>query len=113
MGEEFNEKRKDEVDECQKAGFPAFVKDIDLEVLQGANLSSVGTLHLSEKRTLQEREKGIVLSSREAHGRGVFLVGQCAGAIDDVKPAAQIIDEMVALAADQLRTVSSFLVSKL
>merc|ERR1712113_1380500 len=48
---EFNEKRQDEILEMQDMGVPAFVKDCDAEVFVGANMSSVGTLQLSEKRT--------------------------------------------------------------
>jgi len=110
---EFDEKRKEEVEEAQNIGLPAFVKDVDVEKLTDFGMASVGIFHLSEKRTLEEREKGIELSRREESERGVFLAGQCAGAINDIKPAAQIIDEMVALAAAQLQTASSFLVSKL
>lgn len=97
----------------QGAGLPAFVKDVDAEKFVGANPSSVGTLSLSEKRTLEEREKGVELSRHEEHARGVFLTGVCAGAIKDIKPAKEIIDDMVAVAAEYLRTSSSFLVAKL
>ena len=47
---------------------------------------------------MEEREKGIELSKHEEHMRGVFLSGQCAGAVRDVKPAKDIIEEMVDLA---------------
>merc|ERR1719359_2635049 len=91
--------RRDEIQEMQTMGFPAWVKDVDAEVFVGANPSSVGTLALSEKRTREEKEKGVVLSKHEEHKRGVFLTGQCAGAIKDIKPAKEIIDEMVHQAA--------------
>lgn len=110
---EYEEKRQAEIQECVAMGLPAFVKDVDPEKFVGANPSSVGTLALSEKRTLEEKEKGIELSMHEEHDRGVFLTGQCAGAITDIKPAKDIIDDMVHLAAEQLRTTSSFLASKL
>jgi len=45
--------------------------------------------------------------------RGVFLSGQCAGAISEVKPAKDIIDEMVTMAVDQLRTASAYVSSRL
>merc|ERR1712113_917900 len=92
----------------QDFGLPAFVKDCDAEVFVGASPSSVGTLSLSEKRTLGEREKGVVLSRHEEHSRGVFLTGVCAGAVHDIKPAKDIVDDMVLLASEQLRTASSF-----
>merc|ERR1712048_161007 len=110
---EMEEERQHEIQEMQGAGIPAFVKDVDPEKFVGANPASVGTLSLSEKRTLAEREVGVELSRHEEHSRGVFLTGVCAGAIDDVKPAKQIIDDMVELAAEQLRLSSSFLVAKL
>merc|ERR1719272_280117 len=94
-------------------GLPPFVKDCDPEVFVGANPASVGTLSLSEVLTLEEKEKGIQLSSHEKHQRGVFLTGSCAGAIHDIKPAKVIIDEMVQLAAAQLQAVSGFVTSKL
>jgi len=110
---EFDEQRRDEIAEMQGAGIPAFVKDVNPEKFVGANMASVGTLQLSEKRTREEREKGVTLSRHEEHNRGVFLTGSCAGAINDVKPAKEIIEEMVTLAAEQLKTASSFLVSRL
>jgi NAD(P)H-dependent flavin oxidoreductase YrpB (nitropropane dioxygenase family) len=112
--EEYERSRQHEIEESQAFGLPAFVKDVDAEKFAGANPSSVGTLALSEKRTLAEREKGIELSKHEEHyKRAVFLTGQCAGAISDIKPAQAIIDEMVQLAAEQLRTTSTYVVSKL
>merc|ERR1712151_1244728 len=75
---EYEEKRQHEIQECQNAGLPAFVKDVDPEKFVGANTSSVGTLSLSEKRTLEERDKGIELSRHEEPSRGVFLTGSCA-----------------------------------
>jgi len=110
---EFDERRREEIEEAQDIGVPAWIKDVEPEKVVGANTASVGTLQLSEKRTLAEREKGVTLDRHEEHDRGVFLIGQCAGAINDVKPAAKIIDEMVSMAADQLKIASSFLVSKL
>merc|ERR1712232_1200135 len=97
---------------CNK-WLPAWVKDMEAEALEGANPASVGTLALSEKRTLQERENDVKLSRHEEHNRGVFLTGQCAGAITDIQPAKEIIDDMVSLAAEHLRTSSSYLVARL
>merc|ERR1712217_722761 len=106
MGE-FEEKRKSEIEECQNMGLPAFVKDCDPEVFVGANPASVGTLNLSERRTREERKNNVVLSKHEEHSRGVFLTGECAAAVSDIKPAAEIIDEMVTMAAEQIRSASS------
>jgi len=110
---EYEAKRQHEIREMQNAGIPAFVKDVDPEKFVGASPSSVGTLSLSEKRTQEEIKSGIELTRHEEHNRGVFLTGQCAGAIADIKPAKDIIDEMVVTAAEHLRTASSFLTSKL
>jgi NAD(P)H-dependent flavin oxidoreductase YrpB (nitropropane dioxygenase family) len=110
---EFEEKRQDEIKEMQEHGFPAFVKDVDPEVFVGANPSSVGTLSLSEVRTLEEREKNVELSMHEKHSRGVFLTGECAAAVKEIKPAKDIVEEMVHQAAEQLRTASMFVTAKL
>lgn len=110
---EYEEKRQDEIRESQEVGVPAFVKDVDPEKFVGANPASVGTLNLSEVLTREEKEKGVTLSAHERHSRGVFLTGQCAGAIKDIKPAKDIIEDMVLLAAEQLRSASTFLTSKL
>merc|ERR1712113_6497 len=110
---EFEEKRQAEIEEMQNMGIPAFVKDCDPEVFVGANPSSVGTLSLSEKRTREEIKNGVKLSKHEEHNRGVFLTGECAAAIKDIQPAQVIIDDMVALAAEQLRSASQFLTAKL
>lgn len=110
---EWEEKRQDEIKEMTEFGFPAFVKDCDPEVFVGSNPASVGTLSLSEVRTREEREKGIELSMHEKHRRGVFLTGQCAGAIGDIKPAKDIIHEMVHQAAEQLNMASRLVTAKL
>jgi len=114
---EFEEKRQDEIREMNEIGIPAYVKDCDPSVFEGLEGSAegfkVGVLSLGEVRTREEKEKGVELSTHEKHSRGVFLTGQCAGAINDIKPAADIIQDMVQLAAEHLRTASSFVVSKL
>lgn len=109
---EMEEKRQDVIKTMAKAGFPAWIADMDAEKLEGANPASVGTLNLSEVRTQEEIKKGVELSAHERHSRGVFLTGQCAGAISDVKPAKDIVDEMVIGAADIIRS-SQQLLSKL
>merc|ERR1712070_733992 len=110
---DFEENRQDIIKQSQQVGVPAWIWDADPEKMEGANPSSVGTLQLSEKRTLEEKEKGVELTRHDEHMRGVFLSGQCAGAISDIKPAKDIIEEMVTMAADQLRIASSFVASKL
>jgi len=110
---EFEAKRQAEIEEMQTIGIPAWIKDMDAEKLEGANPASVGTLQLSEVRTMEEREKGVELSTHERHHRAVYLTGQCAGAISEVKPAKDIIDEMVLMASDHLRFTAAMLTSKL
>lgn len=109
---EFNEKRQDEINKMQESGLPAFIKDINPEVFVGSGLN-VGLLQLSRKTTQEEEKAGIKLSKREEHLRGPWLSGECAGAIDDIKPAKEVIDEIIALAAQQLNIAGSYVVSKL
>jgi NAD(P)H-dependent flavin oxidoreductase YrpB (nitropropane dioxygenase family) len=111
--EEWEEVRRDEIKEMQDMGLPAFVKDVDPEKFVGANPSSVGTLQLSEVRTRKEREDGVELSMHEKHSRSVYLTGECAAAIADVKPAKDIVEAMVQQAAEQLHAASSFVTAKL
>merc|ERR1712110_177012 len=92
---EMEEKRQDVIKEMSEIGIPAWISDMDAEKLEGANPASVGTLNLSEVRTQEEMKNNVTLSALEKHKRGVFLTGQCAGAIDDIKPAKAIIEEMV------------------
>lgn len=100
---EMEEERQDVIRMMSASGIPAWIADMDPEKLEGANPSSVGTLNLSEVRTQQEMKDGVTLTSLERHKRGVFLTGQCAGAISDIKPAKDIIEEMVSMAADTIR----------
>ncbi|CAE8610577.1 unnamed protein product [Polarella glacialis] len=81
---EYEGKRSAEIEEMQNLGLPAFTKDVDASKFEGANLSSVGTLQLSEVLTLEEKKNGVELSAHERHSRGVFLTGACAGAISDL-----------------------------
>merc|ERR1712113_55305 len=74
---------------------------------------SVGTLNLAEVRTQEEIKNGVELSAHERHRRGVFLTGQCAGAITEIKSAKDIIEEMSLQAADSIRASYSLLSSKL
>merc|ERR1712176_540610 len=103
------EKRQDVIRSMQAAGVPAWIADMDAEKLEGANPASVGTLNLSEVRTQDEIKNGVVLTAMEKHKRGVFLTGQCAVAIGDIKPAKDIIDDMVAECAETLRSSQKFL----
>merc|ERR1740129_2279501 len=109
---EMEEERQDVIKELQALGIPAWIKDMQADKLEGANLSSVGTLNLSEVRTQDEIKRGVQLSAHEKHSRAVFLTGQCAGAISDIQPAKDIIEEMVSGAADIIRS-SKQLLSKL
>jgi len=110
--EEFETKRADEIVEMSNFGMPAFVKD--LKNIDGIDSSSVGVgiFHLAEVRTRKEIEEGLELTTRQERERGVYLTGQCAGAIEDIKPARAVVDEMVAEACVQLQSAASF-VSKL
>lgn len=92
---EMEEHRQDVIQRMQSIGIPAWVADMDASQLEGANPASVGTLNLSEVRTQKEIADNVELSSLEKHKRGVFLTGQCAGAISDIKSAKTIIEEMV------------------
>merc|ERR1740129_1526440 len=109
---EMEEERQDVIKTMSKAGIPAWIADMDAEKLEGANPASVGTLNLSEVRTQEEIKKGVTLSAHERHARGVYLTGQCAGAVTEIKPAKDIMDDMVEVAADIIRA-SQQLLSKL
>jgi len=95
----------------QASGVPAFVKDVKEEL--GGGLAGVGIFHSAEVLTADEKERGVKLSVREQRERGVYLTGQCAGAITDVKPAKEIIEEMVAGAIVQLNIATAFIDSRL
>merc|ERR1711972_486201 len=101
---EMEEERQDVIRTMSKSGIPAWIADMDAQKLEGANPASVGTLNLSEVRTQGEIKQGVELSAHERHSRGVFLTGQCAGAISDIKTAREIIEEMVNGAADIIRS---------
>merc|ERR1740129_2490561 len=96
--------RQDVIKQWSASGIPAWIADMDPAKLEGANPASVGTLNLSEVRTQDEIKRGVVLSAHERHSRGVFLTGQCAGAIEDVKSAKDIIEEMASSAAEIIRS---------
>jgi len=84
------------------------------EVPEGSRgATGIGALAFTEVRTQEERSRGVELSRVESLHRSVRLSGSCAGAIDDIKPAKEIVEEMVEQAAEQLRQVSSFIAAKL
>jgi len=108
---EYETDRVQELVEMQAMGLPPFVKDVEGELEKG--LVGVGIFHSAEVRTVDEKQKGVELSVREKRERGVYLTGQCAGAITDVKSAKEIIEEMVAGAVVQLNSAVAFIDSKL
>jgi len=108
---DYEANRAKEIDEMQNMGIPAFIKDIRGDLDSGS--MGVGIFHQAEVLTSEERRLGVKLSSREERERGVFLTGQCAGAITDIKPAKDIVEEMVEQAAAQLRVASTFIAAKL
>jgi len=107
--QDWEQNRTKEMLQLQETGVPAFV--VDVAELEGG--FSVGTLQQAEVLTQEEKQKGVQLSRRQMRERGVFLSGQCAGAITDIKPAGQIVEEMVQQAFEQLQTASKFLAAKL
>merc|ERR1712232_559566 len=64
---DFEENRQDEIKQSQEVGLPAWIFDADPEKMEGASPSSVGTLQLSEKRTMEEKKNGVELSRHEEH----------------------------------------------
>lgn len=109
---EMEEERQDVIKQMTAVGLPAWIADMDAEKMEGANPASVGTLNLSETRTQEEIRNGVELSAHERHARGVYLTGSCCGAVKDIKPAKDIIDEMVQQAVEQIHSTNS-LISKL
>lgn len=107
--QDWEQNRMKEMLQLQESGVPAWVVDVD--GLEGG--FSVGILQQAEVLTQEEKKKGVQLSRKETREQGVFLSGQCAGAITDIKPAGQIVEEMVQGAVEQLQTASNFLVAKL
>jgi NAD(P)H-dependent flavin oxidoreductase YrpB (nitropropane dioxygenase family) len=107
---EYEEKRQEEIKEMQDMGIPAFVKDVDPDKFVGAEMT-VGTLQLSEVLTQEEKKNNVELSAFERHKRGVFLTGDCAAAIKEIKPAKEIVEDMVALAAEQLSKPTNFTIT--
>jgi NAD(P)H-dependent flavin oxidoreductase YrpB (nitropropane dioxygenase family) len=109
---DWEKNRQKDIQEMTAMGIPPFVKDVDPEVFNGAG-TGVGVLSLGEVLTPEEKANGVQLSVREKRERGCYLTGQCAGAITDIKPAKDIVEEMVLQAAESLRASSSFVTAKL
>merc|ERR1712224_342138 len=105
-------KRAQAIKEMSSMGIPAFIKDIKAGELDGSSVS-VGIFHSAEVRTMQEIEDGVELSLREERERGVYLTGTACAAIEDIKPARVIVEDMVAEACEQLKLAHSFVVSKM
>lgn len=58
---------------------------------------------------MEEREKkGDIDEETEGYARP-YLMGQVAGAINDIQPAKQIIDEMMSEAVQQIQRASSLI----
>jgi NAD(P)H-dependent flavin oxidoreductase YrpB (nitropropane dioxygenase family) len=115
---DMEENRADEIKQMQEMGMPAFLKDVDPQVLKdiaagGVSSINVGVFHSAEVRTQEEKKNNVELSVLESRKRGVYLAGQAAGAITDIQPAQQIVEDMVGQAAEQLRSATTFLASKL
>lgn len=100
---DWEENRTKEKLELQDKGVIAFMSEGDV--------SAEGWM--TEVRTQDEKEKGLELSRTEQLERSVHLSGQCAGAIDDIKPARAIVEDMVAQAVEQLQAASTMISAKL
>lgn len=84
---------------------------IPYKVDQGVDLSKIpvgGLPHAAH----EEEEESSETSKAEISFRPL-LTGQVCGAIHEIKPAKEIVDEMVRTAAEVVRASSSFMVSKL
>merc|ERR1712137_1050028 len=100
--------RAQEMVEMQNMGVVPFLKDVEGGSSGIEGLTGVGIFHAAEVLTVDEKQQGVELSVKEKRERGVYLTGQCAGAITDVKSAKEIIDEMVAGAIEQLNIAVAF-----
>lgn len=107
---DYETNRKKEMMEMQSTGLPAFIKDFKGELDGGV---SIGIFQQAEVLTMEERQKNVELTSRQRHERMVYLSGQCAGAISDIKPAKAIVEDMVQGAVEQLRACSAQVMAKL
>jgi len=63
--------------------------------------------------TQEEKKNGVELTKQQELERSTRLTGQCAGAINNILPAKQIVEEMVAGAVAQLQAANTFVVAKL
>jgi len=104
---DWEENRSNEIQALQAKGVLPIVADLP----KGKGWNS--GFHGTEVRTLAERETNKELTRLEEMNRSVRLVGQCAAAIEDIKPAKDIVEEMVAQASEHLRSASAMMVAKL
>jgi len=100
---DWEENRTKEKLELQDKGIIAFMSEGDVKA-EG---------WMTEVRTQEEKGKGVELSRTEKLERSVHLSGQCAGAIEDIKPARAIVEDMVAQAVEQLQAASTMIIAKL
>merc|ERR1712066_1070968 len=103
---DWEENRAKEKQELQDKGILA----IQADMKSGSDYDDES---LVEVRTQDEIKRGVQLTKKEQLESSTRLCGQCAGAIADIKPARDIVEDMVAVAAEQLRAASSLIVSKL
>jgi len=105
---DFEENRMKEKLELQDKGILPFMADIkDAYQASGDGDSAM------EVRSQEEKKKGLELSRIEKLDRSVRLTGMCAAAIDDIKPAREIVEDMVAQAVEQLQLTSTMFRAKL
>lgn len=110
---DFEENRQQEKLEMQEMGIPAFIKDLkEGNEIEGGNIG-VGVFHLAEVLTQEEKKQGLELSKQDHLARGCFLTGQCAGAINDIKSAKAIVEDMVTEATVHLQAASKFVTARL
>merc|ERR1712232_1453972 len=94
---DWEENRTKEKLELQSQGILPVLADIkDTYQASGDAESAV------EVRSQDEKKRGVELTRIEKMERSVRLTGMCAGAIDDIKPAREIVEDMVAQAVEQL-----------
>lgn len=101
---DWQENRAKEMVDLQNQGVLAYSADLQEDIEPG-----FGNV---EFRTQEEKKTGVTFSKKVELERSIRLTGQAAGAINDIKPAKDIVEEMVEQAAAQLRTAFSH-VSKL
>merc|ERR1712039_170494 len=103
---DWEENRKKEMLDLQSKGILAATADMKT----GTDYD--GPAH-PEVLTQDEKKRGVTLTKTQELERSVRLTGQCAGAIGNILPAKQIVEEMVAGAVEQLQIANKFIVAKL